>query len=723
MSTAGDARPVGAGAGVGAGWTFAGEAVSRGAGTVTHVEGSSFCLSSDVGDIAPGHAQGLFARDVRLLSTWQVRLDGRGLEPLAVIDDLPFRGTFLCRLPGLAGIGDPGVVVERARSVSGGMSEDLCVRNDGPRHRRISLEVWADADLADVFEVKESRVRRRPARRVVETGGSVRIGDSTHFVTVSAPGAAVVCEARGGQLVSTEAAPARLRWELDLPPRNSWTVRLEVTAELDGQVLGHAHSDAAGRLRTWTEAAPVLAGGSAALRAVLQTSREDLGALRIADPAHPDEVAVAAGAPWFMALFGRDSLLTSYMALPVDPRLASSTLRVLARNQGVKTDAQTEEQPGRILHELRFAEDADVPVASGQAYYGSVDATPLFVVVLGELRRWGLGEDAVRELLPAADRALSWCADYGDRDGDGFIEYLRSSEGGLPHQGWRDSAEAITFVDGTVAEPPMALAEVQGYWYAALRARAGIARSLGDDGRRWDDAAEQLRRRFDEAFWVASADCYAIALDGSKRQVDGVTSSIGHLLWSGIVPPARAASLARLLVSPQLFSGWGLRTLAADMGAYDPLGYHCGGVWPHDTALGAAGLMRYGFVEEARQLATALVQAGAALGGRLPELICGFDRATYPLPVVYPAACSPQAWASAAPVLALWTLLRFDVDVPAGSVWFAPALPPAWQPLELSRVPLAGTRVRVRVDSEGRGTVDGLPSHLTLHDGVPATGG
>jgi glycogen debranching enzyme len=714
---------------MGEGWTFGGEPVTTPVGTVTLVEGSSFCLSTSVGDVSPDQAQGLFARDLRLLSTWQLRLDGLQLQPLAVLEDLPFRATFLSRLPGLGGMDDPGLVLERTRTVSAGMHEQLRLRNDGPRHRRVTLELWVDADLADVFEVKESRVRRRPPRRVQRDDEIARIGDGDRVVRIAAPGSDLVCEARGGRLVSAEDAPARLRWDVELAPRGEWTVDLDVSADLDGHALTHGHGhEAASRLRTWTDEAPVLQGGDDALRTVLETARQDLGALRITDPEHPDEHPVAAGAPWFMALFGRDSLLTSYMTLPVDPRLASSTLRVLARQQGSRTDRRTEEEPGRILHEMRFGDDAAIALGGGRAYYGSVDATPLFVLVLGELRRWGLRDEAVRELLPAADRALAWCAEHGDRDGDGFIEYLRASDDGLPHQGWRDSADAITFADGTPAEPPLALAEVQGYWYGALRARAAIARSLGQDGCTWDRQADDLQRRFDEAFWVAERSCYAVALDERKRPVDSVTSGAGHCLWSGIVPSERAAEVGRTLLSPEMFTGWGLRTLSSAMGAYDPLGYHTGGVWPHDTALAAAGLAGYGLVEEARRLSTALLHAAAALGGRLPELLCGFDGGRYGTPIPYPAACSPQAWASASPVLALRTLLRLDVDVPAGVLWCDPVLPPAWRPMVLAQVPLGGRRVRLAVDESGHATVTGLPPTLTLqagprHSGAGAEGG
>jgi glycogen debranching enzyme len=696
----------------GEGWTFAGEPVATLAEGVTLIEGSSFALSTASGDILPAMPQGLFVRDTRLLSTWQLRLDGRPLEPLGVLPDTAFRATLLSRVPALEGPGDPGVLVERTRQVSGGLREELRLRNPGPRTRRLTLELFLDADLADVFEVKESRVRPRPPRPVRTVGTGLVLGGEQRGVHIVVEGAELITEARGGAPISAEAAPARLRWSIDLAARSDWTCVLAVFPTEDGRPAPIPAQDVAhGRLRDWEGAVPVLDAMDVRLREVLESTRRDLGALRIHDPEHPDEVAVAAGAPWFMALFGRDSLLSSYMALPVDPRLASGTLRTLARRQGRKEDPRTEEQPGRILHETRFGTDADLVLGGGGVYYGSVDATPLFVTVLGELRRWGLGDEALLDLLPHADRALDWCERYAQRDG--FLTYARLSPSGLLHQGWKDSVDGITFSSGRVAMPPIALAEVQGYWYAALQARAELARSLGEDGSAWSGQAAALRERFDDVFWLPERGWYATAVQDGREIVDALASNPGHCLWTGIARPDRAEELAKHLLSPEMFTGWGVRTLSSAMGAYDPMSYHNGAVWPHDSALCAAGLMRYGFVDESRTVCMALLDAAVEFGGRLPELFCGFDRAQYGRPVAYPTSCSPQAWASAAPALVLRTLLRFDPDIPAGRCWVAPVLPEQWQSLVLSQVPVCGCRVTLRVTG-GDVSIEGLPEDIRL---------
>jgi glycogen debranching enzyme len=446
----------------------------------------------------------------------------------------------------------------------------------------------------------------------------------------------------------------------------------------------------------------------------LERSRADLGALRIFDPDHPDEVVVAAGAPWFMALFGRDSLISSYLALPVDPSLALGTLHALARHQGTSYDSVTEEQPGRILHEVRLGVD---PWLGGRrhVYYGTIDATPLFVMLLGELRRWGIDREEVDRLLPHADRALAWIERDGDRDGDGFVEYQRTSASGLYHQGWKDSRDGVNFADGRLAEAPIALSEVQGYVYSAYLARAFFADEAGDRPLfvHWRDRAARLRDAFNQRFWLPDLGWFAVGLDRDKRPIDALASNMGHCLWTGIADPDKAVLVAKRLLSPEMFSGWGVRTLATTMGAYNPVSYHNGSVWPHDNAIIAAGLMRYGLVEPAQRVATAILQTAAAYDGRLPELLCGFDRTEFPGPVPYPAACSPQAWAAASPVHLLRVLLRCDPWIPRGQLWIDPALPPFVGQLRIERLPIAGGRVTVTVDGT-RLQLTGLPAGIEV---------
>jgi glycogen debranching enzyme len=504
-----------------------------------------------------------------------------------------------------------------------------------------------------------------------------------------------------------------------VPSHGSWMVTVGVAVAIDGIRLPQLplgrpieESAAAQRLMQWRLDVPMARSDSAVLGTVLRRSQQDLGSLRIADPDNRDRVVIAAGAPWFMALFGRDSLLTSLMALPLDHRLALGTLQTLARYQGVRVNPITEEEPGRILHELRFGMDAALALGGEQAYYGTADATPLFVMLLGELYRWGLGAEDVAALLPHADRALRWIENHGDRDGDGFVEYERSNSRGLANQGWKDSWDGINFADGTIAMAPIALCEVQAYVYAAYLARAELAADPAERDRLVARAAE-LKDRFNERFWLPDHGYFAVALDGDKRPVDACASNMGHCLLTGIVDDDKAAGVVEHLMSDRMFTGWGVRTLAADMGAYNPASYHNGSVWPHDSALIAAGMMRYGFVEEAQRISTALFDAAKCFGGRLPELFCGFDRSEYREPIPYPTSCSPQAWAAAAPIHLVRTLLRFDPCVPDHKVWFAPAWPAAFGALELQNLRLAGSQLSVSIDGD-RAEVDGMPEGIEL---------
>jgi glycogen debranching enzyme len=336
-------------------------------------------------------------------------------------------------------------------------------------------------------------------------------------------------------------------------------------------------------------------------------------------------------------------------------------------------------------------------------------------MLLGELRRWAVDRKAVEGLVPAADRALDWVEHYGDRDGDGFVEYQRMTDRGLVNQGWKDSWDSITFADGVLAKPPIALCEVQGYVYGAYLARAEIAEGDGDTAtaKHWRERAAALKQAFHEAFWLPDRGYYALALDGDKKPVDSLASNMGQCLWTGIVEKSVAGTVAEHLLSPEMFTGWGVRTLATSMHAYNPLSYHNGSVWPHDNGLIAAGLMRYGLVDQARQVIRGILDAAVAMGGRLPELFAGFDREDYSTPIPYPTSCSPQAWASATPVHLVRTLLRYHPDLPAGKVWMAPVAPDSMLPLRVDRLPLAGDEVALQVAADGW-DVEGLPDRLEL---------
>ena len=689
-------------------------APEMGGGPVTLVEGTSFCLSGRSGDIRPDLPEGLFFLDTRLLSDWQLRVNGLRPEPLAVTADGPESATFVSRVKPRGRSRSETLLVVRRRYVGRGMREDLTIRNHCADPMPISVVLFCEADFADLFDVKlgngghpdahtrrtrdaavEFRHRRESSRRVVT-------------LTFSAQ-----------PTWETDAAV----WHAEVAPGEEWTCTAEVQVSVDGEAIAPRYSLLeppakalpAQRHARWQQAAPRISTDQPALLQSVGRSIDDLGSLRIFDAEHPDRPVIAAGAPWFMTLFGRDSILTAWMALIVDPDIALGVLEALARLQGQKIDPATEEQPGRILHEVRFGEASSMSLGDGHIYYGTADATALFVMLLGELARWGHEPEFVDRLIPHADRALAWIEQYGDRDGDGFVEYQRSTPHGLRNQGWKDSADGIPAADGSLPDTPIALAEVQAYVYGAYVARAHLAREAGDPSTqsRYASKAKALREAFDRAFWLPDRGWYALGLDDGKRPIDALASNMGHCLWAGIVSRERAPSVVRHLMSSEMFSGWGVRTLATSMASYNPLSYHNGSVWPHDNAIIASGLMRYGFVDEAHRVITSMLDAAATASGRLPELFAGVSRDDVGIPVSYPTSCSPQAWAAATPLLFLRLLLRFDPQVRRGRLWCAPSLPPGWERLVVEDIPLAGRRVSVTVEGE-HWHIDGLGHELEI---------
>lgn len=682
--------------------TAVGAEIGRSAGTVTLVDESTFCLSGRSGDVRAGGAQGLFFLDTRLLSRFELTVDGESPEPLAVSIEEPFAATFVAQARPKGGAADSSLLVLRRRYVGRGMREDISIRNAGVAPANLRVQLAVDADFANLFAVKEARVVQLGAH-AQETAGTDLIlrheyDGTRRSITVRFGGEASVTSSTAD-------------WDIIVPSQGEWSVcvHVEVTEEAVeplyrcGELAIHAAP--AVRQAAWQARIPRLVTDYEALRQAFATSLADLGSLRLSDPLHPGRFTVAAGAPWFMTLFGRDSLLTSYMSLIVSPELALGVLETLAERQGTKTDPLTEEQPGRILHEVRSGQSSWAALGSSNIYYGSVDATPLFVMLLGELGRWGLAGDVRDRLLPHADRALEWITRDGDRDGDGYVEYARHTDHGLLNQGWKDSHDGIPFADGRLAEPPIALCEVQGYVYSAYLARMYFALEQGDPdlAEHWRAKAAALKEAFNRDFWLADRGYYAIALDGDKRPVDGLSSNMGHCLWTGIVDLDKAPSVAAHLLSPEMFTGWGVRTLATSMASYNPLSYHCGSVWPHDNAIVAAGLMRYGFVDEAHRIINGVLAAGAAEGGRLPELFAGISREEIPRPVPYPASCSPQAWAASTPLQFVRTLLRLDPWAQHGKVWLDPALPADVQSLAVQGIPMSGGRMDV---AASRGHLD-----------------
>lgn len=625
---------------------------------VTLVDGSTFAVSDRAGDINGADVEGLFLSDTRILDRLVVTIDGSRIEPLSVIPNGPFSATFVGRTSPVAGHADSPLSVIRRRHVGRGIREDLEIRNHSAHPVEIRVEVEAGSDFASLFDVKSGRARHA----VAAIGMQVRNG-----VRLSSPDGAIHT-----QLRHHPAPNSSQGWDVIIPRRSEWQLCTEIEARIgDNQInLSYKCGDPVGdaipvlRLHQWHTDTGRIRADDPRIQQATDQAIDDLGALRIFDPVHPDRVVVAAGAPWFMTLFGRDSILAAWMALLVDHDLARGVLQSLAELQGETENSTTEEEPGRILHEVRFDPATSRSLGGHNIYFGTADATPLFVMLLAEYWRWTADRHLIYELLPHADRALDWIETYGDRDGDGYVEYERSTPAGLENQGWKDSWDGIRHSDGNIAQAPIALCEVQAYVYGAFIGRAELAEALGDGttANRRRTQAEQLKQRFNRDFWLEDAGTYAVGLDADKRPIASVTSNPGHCLWTGIANPQHAELIAKSLTSPALATGWGIRTLSADNPGYNPLSYHCGSVWPHDTAIAVAGLARYGHFQSAADLAENLLETATFTGGRLPELFAGFSADDLTAPIPYPSSCSPQAWAAAAPLLLVRSLLGLQPD-------------------------------------------------------------
>ncbi len=457
-------------------------------------------------------------------------------------------------------------------------------------------------------------------------------------------------------------------------------------------------------LRQWLDAAPHLECDWEPLQATYHRSLVDLAALRFSPPIAGGKSLPAAGLPWFMTMFGRDSIFTSLQALPFVPELAATTLQALGEWQGSGVDDFRDEDPGRILHEMRYGEMTAFEERPHSPYYGCADATPLYVVLLDEYERWTGDRKLVRDLEHEARAALAWIDDYADLLGNGYVSYRRRNEKtGLENQCWKDSWDSISYRDGRLPGFPRATCELQGYAYDAKVRGARLARLVWKDAAladRLEQEAASLKRRFNRDFWVEEGEYFALALDAEGGQVDALASNNGHLLWSGIVDRSKAKAVVRHLMGRRLFSGWGVRTLAEGEGRFNPIGYHVGTVWPFDNSFIAWGLRRYGFEEEAARIASGILDAAELFGGRLPEAFGGYARSVTKYPVQYPTACSPQAWSTGAPLLLLRTMLGLE---PHGEhLVVEPALPVSIGHVELLDIPGRWGRI----DAFGRGRIE-----------------
>jgi glycogen debranching enzyme len=569
------------------------------------------------------------------------------------------------------------------------------------------LELELASDFADIFAVKRVEDLGAPGTSEVAPSRPERWQDAgtVEFADGDFPARTLVHLAPAPDDADGGAA----RYQLRLAPGERWQLRVAVQwlldemPELDAAAfeagLRDDRRDRDASLAAWWRTAPRLqAPAESALERTWAQSLADLAALRLRWAG--SEMVPAAGLPWFMTLFGRDTLITSFQELLLGPEAAAGALRALAEAQADTDDPERDAEPGKIVHELRRGKTARIWT---DRYYGTVDATPLFLVLLSEQWRWSGDDGLVLELEHAARRALDWIDSSGDRDGDGFVEYLRRGSHGIDNQNWKDSYNSMVFHDGSLARAPIAPVEVQGYVYDAKLRMAELARCVWRDeeaAERLEGEAATLRKRFDAAFWLPERGWYALGLDADKRPVDALASNMGHLLWSGIVPTERVAEVAAKLVSGPLWSGWGVRTLAADEPAFDPLEYHNGTVWPHDNSLIALGLAQAGRRAEAERVVRALLDSAPFFEYRLPELFAGGERRDDEAPGIVPTSARPQAWAAGTPLLLLRAQLGLEPDPGTRTLRVTTDTLPAWlEGFVLDRIPAFGRHWRVRVEN------------------------
>jgi len=635
---------------------------------LTILEGTTFCMSDERGDIA-APTSGFFAHDTRFLSRLVLSVQGSPLLLLSSGRVEHFAAAFFLRNASLNGLPQDALSISRERFVGTGMQERIGIRNESMHRLDFEVSLELAADFADIISVKLH---------------DFALGDPENAPDLPLPAPSTYDEGRRQILIVDPLGDLRTRivlsqdgqihdggatFELSLDPHERWDLTVDVVPSLDSETdadLAEHLSDERETLgdvvAAWTLRVPRVRGGWESLRRAFDRSIADLAALRMRTGEFRRPL-FAAGMPWFMTVFGRDTAITSLQSLLLGPEPAIGALDALAELQAKVVDPEIDAEPGKIVHEVRHGRAAEFWFPR---YYGSIDSTPLFLVLLAETWRWTDDAVLVRRLREPAMLALEWIDRYGDIDGDGFVEYARKADGGLVNQSWKDSGDSQRFHDGRFADAPIAPVEVQGYVYDAKLGLAEIARDVWREPEladRLEREAAELRSAFDKAFWVEErGGFFALALDGEKKHVDARCSNMGHLLWSGIVLPERVSRVVDQLLSESLWSGWGIRTMASDEAAYNPISYHNGTVWPHDSSLTAWGLARHGYPEAARRVARALIEAAAHFDWSLPEVFAGYARDETPFPIAYPTAARPQAWAAGTPILLVRVLLGIEPD-------------------------------------------------------------
>lgn len=691
--------------------------VEVGPAQITIHQGRVVLVTEPDGQVKWPSQRGLFFRDTRVISAWAIYANG---EPW----DLLNGGTIAPHVARIfqtnrAFASEQGLIAARTlglmigRHVDGGLHEDLEITNNCQSPVRFNLEIAIRADFADIFEVKNGAIVRRG--RITTSWSEKRQVLRIAYRNRDFHRQIIIRTGEGdGQ--PTVAANGRLSFDISLKPGQAWRRCLNYDL-MDGKeriraprdcIHSSTKTDHANKVSDWQRTVLKIETSNEEFYRTYSQGVQDMAALRLPLNGTDHMVFVpAAGLPWFVALFGRDTLIVSLQTMIVYPEFAAGALQVLGQYQAKKRDDYRDAEPGKILHELRYGELAHFKMIPHTPYYGTADATPLYLVALHAAWRATGDRELIERQLPIAENCLTWIDKYGDRDGDGFQEYQTRSKSGYENMGWKDSGNAVMYPDGKLVQGPKALCELQGYVYDAWLRMAEIYDEL--DNKRRANAlrkkAAALFKRFNEAFWDEKSGFYAYALDGEKKKVLSVASNVGQCLWSGIIAPKRAAAVVKRLMRSDMWSGWGIRTLSANHPSFNPYDYQTGAVWPHDNSLIALGMRRYGFAAEAAAVARDI--SGAAshfLLNQLPELYGGLQRDSTSFPVQYLGANVPQAWAAATPFMLLQTLLGIQQDAPRGKLYVDPALPDWLPDVTLIDLRLGRQRFDIRFWREGKDT-------------------
>ncbi|WP_420608361.1 glycogen debranching N-terminal domain-containing protein [Novosphingopyxis sp.] len=700
--------------------------ISVGPAQLTIHIGECVLITETDGQIRQPSERGLFYRDTRVISEWEITVDGRPWQALSAAAVAHYAAQVVMTNPALptdtAALPAGSISLTIGRMLGlGGMCETLTMRNHNRTAVRILLAARMRCDFADIFDVKSHQIISRGETITTWSAAEGRL-DTLHTNDDFRRGVSVSPAPRSPVPTLQDGA---LGFLVELAPQASWQAEL-LYRLIDGTKLLEASSDRFAEQTTsaqarasdaWCEQAMQLRSSYVPMQLLFEQSLDDLAALRLPiEGTNLEAFVPAAGIPWFAALFGRDSLVTALQTVPVYPDFARGALEVLARYQADGTDDNRDMQPGKIPHELRNGELAALGLVPYRPYYGTADATPLYLILLHQTWRFTGDDGLIRTHLGTAERCLRWIDDYGDLDGDGFQEYRRLAPDGAENQGWKDSGNGVLDEAGDDVPAPKALCELQGYVYDAWRRMAEVFETLGQAERATAlrGKAQDLFDHFNAVFWDDEQQFYALCLNPAKRPVMSISSNPGHLLWSGIVPQDRAAAVVRRLMADDMWSGWGVRTLSAAHPAYNPHDYQLGAIWPHDNGLIALGFKRYGFHAEAARIVKGMVDAGSRfLLHRLPEVFAGTGRDDTPFPVQYLGANVPQAWAAGAMFTFVRALLGAGVDLSDNIVSLDPFLPDWLPDLHIEGLHVGCRRVDLHVwrqDGETRASLSGDPA-------------